>query len=78
MSSRTLFRLCLAAMFSGVFGSLGAQAQAPAPTQIPARTPSVAGAPAARGDQLVGETVADRPSTIYRFETHRLDRKSVV
>jgi predicted alpha/beta superfamily hydrolase len=25
------------------------------------------------GMQVVGETVADRPSSIYRFETHRLD-----
>lgn len=25
------------------------------------------------GTQLVGETVADRPSDVYRFETHRLD-----
>lgn len=65
MSSRILFRLCQAALFSGVLWSAGAQAQAP--------TPNDAGAPVARGAQLVGETVADRPSTVYRFETHRLD-----
>lgn len=29
--------------------------------------------PVRPGMQLVGETVADRPSAVYRFETHRLD-----
>lgn len=67
MSSRTLSRLCQAALFSGVLWSAGAQAQAPVPA------PNDGGAPVARGAQLVGETVADRPSTVYRFETHRLD-----
>lgn len=32
-----------------------------------------ADAPVRPGMQLVGETVADRSSTVYRFETHRLD-----
>lgn len=63
MSVRTLFRLCQAALFSGALWSLGAQAQGAAEP----------GTPLERGAQLVGETVADRPSTVYRFETHRLD-----
>ena len=29
--------------------------------------------PPARGERLVGETVADRPSEYYRFEEHRID-----
>ncbi|MEN4920879.1 alpha/beta hydrolase-fold protein [Achromobacter spanius] len=35
--------------------------------------PVAADAPVRPGMQLVGETVADRPSAFYRFETHRLD-----
>ena len=35
--------------------------------------PTAAEAPVRPGMQRVGETVADRPSTVYRFETHRLD-----
>lgn len=29
--------------------------------------------PQGRGSQIIGETVADRPSTLYAFERHRLD-----
>lgn len=52
---------CLAALASALW-SAAAVAQ-----------PAVTAAPVRPGMQLVGETVADRPSAFYRFETHRLD-----
>ena len=64
MPSTLLSRLTQAAAPAAALAAAlhagAAQAQAPA-------------APVRPGMQLVGETVADRPSTVYRFETHKRD-----
>lgn len=59
--NRRLFRFCRTALSIGALWSIGTQAH------------TAANEPATRGAQRVGETVADRPSAVYRFETHRLD-----
>lgn len=38
-----------------------------------AAQPAAAETPVRPGMQLVGETIADRPSTVYRYETHKFD-----
>ncbi|AVJ29270.1 alpha/beta hydrolase [Achromobacter spanius] len=60
--SRFTQRLACLAATVGALWSAAAVAQ-----------PAVTAAPVRPGMQLVGETVADRPSAFYRFETHRLD-----
>jgi len=60
MQLMLLIRAALAMMFAAIGVAASAQPQTAAP-------------PARPGMQVVGETVADRPSAVYRFDTHVLD-----
>lgn len=60
LQSTLLIRVALATALAAVGLAAGAQAQTAAPATRP-------------GMQAVGETVADRPSAVYRFDTHLLD-----
>ncbi|QEI04573.1 alpha/beta hydrolase [Pigmentiphaga aceris] len=60
MPSTLLLRVSLATALTAISVAASAQSQ---PAANPARP----------GMQAVGDTVADRPSTVYRFETHKLD-----
>lgn len=60
MQSTLLIRVALAATLAAMGLAAGAQSRTAAPAARP-------------GMQAVGETVADRPSAVYRFDTHMLD-----
>lgn len=60
LQSTLLIRVALVTALAAVGLAAGAQAQTATPTARP-------------GMQAVGETVADRPFAVYRFDTHVLD-----